>query len=258
MWNKIKMFFINLVHRFVYSAKDYHDAIDGLNALKAQLAEREETIDSQKKQLDFMMQKMTETYDRLESAESRAAKAEIDATLFKRSSDKLTEQLKIRNTKIAQFEEYKRVDAEYLREVQKQLSEEFGMHPVFGFPRSPGLPGSTSISAQISRETMEDPGFTVTRGRVILDDQTTKQINAAPHIYEKLNIVLDFMARYGTLSKIVNNIIRNGGMSITLGYREATTTYEMFYEVTAKNYIPESILVFDPDTGCVVKNEEEG
>ena len=41
--------------------------------------------------------------------------------------------------------EYKRVDAEYLRATQEQLSEEFGMHPV-GLPLLHFTPATMQVS----------------------------------------------------------------------------------------------------------------
>ncbi|MCM1230262.1 MAG: hypothetical protein NC489_09015 [Ruminococcus flavefaciens] len=159
--------------------------------------------------------------------------------------------------KIDQFGEYKRVDAEYLRDVQKQLAEEFHMHPVFGFPNSVGLPGSTAITTSRSGFTTDSEGFTTARGRVILDDKVTKEINKTPHIYEKIQLVVNYLDQYGNLSRIMRDLVYNGGMSIVLAYREDTTTYEAFFETTVKNHAAVSILKFDSDTGCVIADKDE-
>ena len=86
---------------------------------------------------------------------------------------------------------------------------------------------------------------------------TTKHINATPHMRDKMMLILRFMDTYGSLSKIMWDLIMSGCMSFTLAYRPETTTYQAFYEIAAKNYTRESILTFSAETGCLVEEGEK-
>lgn len=231
------------VHLFVYSAKAYWEAESARSSLETAITGREREIAELKEQLATREAEISGLNGALDRKHAELEESQKTVKLLKDQIDR--------------FGEYKRVDAEYLRGVQKQLSEEFKLHPVFGFPRSPGLPGSVSIVSSRSATSPDDPGYTITRGRVILDDRTTAQINDTPHIYEKIGCVLNFMRRYGSMPKIIEDLISNGAMSMTLAYREDTTTYEMYYEVTGKNYATDAILVLDDGSGCAVKKEKE-
>lgn len=233
---------INFIHRFIYSARAYNE----LASTRRELANLVDRKDAAIADLHIEIEDLKKS---LETEHKQLL--ELQATVEEKDGLILNQK-----RKIDQHEEYKRVDAEYLRNVQKQLAEEFALHPVFGFPRSLGLPGSVSIVSSRTADSPDDLGFTVTRGRIILDDTTTKYINSTPHMYEKLSHILNFMRRYGSMTKIIEDLIVNGAMSMTLAYREETTTYEMFYEVTGKNYALDSVLVFDSDTGCKVDRKE--
>lgn len=251
---KIKMFFaiiglhiMNFFHRFLYTHKEYT-----MVETKADCFEKRynDLLTSSQKKIQCLERQLSEEMLLKSELQGQVAMVIQKNSELKDYNDSL-------KRKLDQLEEYKRVDAEYLRETQKQLSEEFGMHPVFGFPRSPGLPGSTSITTVRTRKPGESDEFTVSRGRIILDDQLTMQINQTPHMYEKMQLVLGFMARYGSLERLMKDIIYNGGMSMTLAYRDDTTTYEVYFETTAKNYNADSIMVFNMDTGCAENKGEE-
>ncbi len=220
---------LKFVHLFVYSANAYHAAADQAEARQ------------------IMLDDMTARYTAAcEELEDRRKEMAVNRETLKEVSARL-EQLQ---AQVMREGEYKRVDAEYLRATQEQLSEEFGMHPVFGFPRSPGFPGSMCVTSKVHQDP-DDPNKLVTAiyGRIILDDATTRKINEAPHLYDKTLAVLDFLNRYGGAERIMVELVQNGAVSMTLGYREATTTYELFYEIAAYNQAPEAVLVFDSADG---------
>lgn len=254
---RIKMFFtiiglhiINFFHRFLYTHKEYIMMEERACSFERKSNDLCDDLTAARKRIQSLESQLSEEMLLKSELQSQVAMVMQKNLDLKDHNDSL-------KRKLDQMEEYKRVDAEYLRETQKQLSEEFGMHPVFGFPRSVALPGSTSITSVRTRKPGESDEFTVARGRVILDDQITKQINQTPHMYDKIQLVLGFLARYGSLERLMKDIIYNGGMAMTLAYRDDTTTYELYFETTAKNYNADSIMVFNTDTGCVEGKEGE-
>lgn len=242
---KIKQFFISIWKAIVgwlnlYTAEEYStllkDSRDTQRELVKIRQEYADYVESANKSLNEALEAVTSANKKVQNliAEANELKYELQRQ-----------------------EEYKQVDAEFLREVQKQLSNEFKNHPVFGFADKPGLPGSVSV--RNGTKINPDGPSTVLQGRFILDDICTKAVNERPHMYEKISEIWNYMMRTGLASRIVSELINSGAITMTLAYRTDTTTYELYYELCAKNYGDDAVLRFDSETGCkaVDMGEEE-
>ena len=241
---KIKQFFVSIWKAIVgwlnlYTAEEYSALLKDSRDTQRELAKiRQEYVDY----VESANKSLNEALEAVTSANKKVQNLIVEANELK--------------YELQRQEEYKQVDAEFLREVQKQLSNEFKNHPVFGFADKPGLPGSVSV--RNGTKMNPDGPSTVLQGRFILDDICTKAVNE-PHMFEKISEIWNYMMRTGLASRIVSELINSGAITMTLAYRTDTTTYELYYELCAKNYGDDAVLRFDSETGCkaVDMGEEE-
>lgn len=251
MFIKIKLWLIAFFHKFLYTRKEYEcdigqmqsDADKQAHAAELDICWLREKVSTLQNELDHLHA----DYDHLHR-QYVDHMADYDDKMNEMAD--LRAELEDQPNKIARASEAPEVHAEYFRAVQKQLADIFENNQAFGFPYSMALPGSVCMSTA-------PEGFqndtTVCRGRVILDDNATRKINSEVNLRDKLMVVIDFLDRYGGLRKIARDMIYNGAVSMTLAYRDLTTTYELFYQIAARNVALESILVFDHKTGLKVE-----
>lgn len=148
------------------------------------------------------------------------------------------------------------LDIEYYRETQIQLGRLLEAHPGFGYRNELSIPGSTSVVTGTIGEDMILPVY----GRCVIDDHVTREINEAKTLREKYVLTMNYILRFGALSRMIQALIQNGCVRFILGYRESTTTYECFFQINAQNFAKDSTLVFDDTYGqgtVQVKEEPE-
>ena len=123
---------------------------------------------------------------------------------------------------------------DYVKNVEKQISDVLRDSTAFGFPGSIPIPGS----AVIRRDDVHigDDEYNVIRARIMTLDHITTQINMEPDIGKRIGIVLDAMERQGLMNRISNALIASGAAALILAYNPNSTVYELYVEITAKNY----------------------
>lgn len=150
------------------------------------------------------------------------------------------------------IEKYKAVpdeNAALIKELQKQLGDLFREHPVFGFPNSIPIPGSTCVVSHTIRSDDTDDKA-ICQGRCILTDDITAAINDNPSAEDRFNIITNYMKRYDILARITLELMRHGALGLSLAYNKNCTAYEVYYEVIA-NVVKDPILTIDTDSRVV-------
>lgn len=132
-------------------------------------------------------------------------------------------------------------NATYVKDTQKQLSELLKSSEAFGFPNSRGIPGSTSIRT-IDVE-QDGKSEVLIRGRTIVSDDITQEINAIPDMGTKIHTVMAFMEKYGVFTKIARDMFSYGAVQCVLGYNGGNTNYELYYEIVSHQANNDSVLV---------------
>lgn len=145
---------------------------------------------------------------------------------------------------VARYKEAAMKNIEYVKDVQKQLSEVLHDSIAFGFPNKVAIPGSTSIRTDINEDSANGD-MIIVRGRTLLTDDMTPRINDTPDMHGRLELIFGYMERYGVLSTITKNLIRSGAITFTLAYNDHCTAYEMYYECAAKRQNETSLVVIN-------------
>lgn len=182
------------------------------------------TLEQQVEKLKQEVAKLTAERDELASA--------IDPVTAERNS--LREQ-------IVAYKDAAMENLPYVKNVEKQLSKVLQSSDAFGFPHATGIPGSTSISS--GYVTYHDRPTAFMQGRTILTDDLTQKINDIPDQGSRIQLVMDFMDKYGVFKKIGRDFFMQGAAKCVLGYSEKCTNYELYYEIVAEQVNDESILV---------------
>ncbi|MCM1294987.1 MAG: hypothetical protein NC311_05550 [Muribaculaceae bacterium] len=142
-----------------------------------------------------------------------------------------------------------------IKGLQKQLGELFRDHPVFGFPNSVAIPGSTCVTT--SDYAKEDGSrVAVMRGRTIFMDDMTGKIDGTPGITERTRLIMDYMERYGLFSKIGKDLMSHGGIKMTLAYNGDCTAYEAFYEAVVEHASGDAIVFVDKSPKALEEKAE--
>jgi len=142
-----------------------------------------------------------------------------------------------------------------IKGLQKQLGELFRDHPVFGFPNSVAIPGSTCVTTS---DYVKDggTGLAVMRGRTIFMDDMTSKIDGTPGITERTRLIMDYMERYGLFNKIGKDLMSHGGIKLTLAYNGDCTAYEAFYEAVVEHASGDAIVFVDKSPKALEERAE--
>lgn len=211
------------------AATAYEIQIKALTNANAAQSASIATMEQQVEKLKQEVARLTAERDELASA--------IDPVTAERNS--LREQ-------IVAYKDAAMENLPYVKNVEKQLSKVLQSSDAFGFPHATGIPGSTSISS--GYVTYHDRPTAFMQGRTILTDDLTQKINDIPDQGSRIQLVMDFMDKYGVFKKIGRDFFMQGAVKCVLGYSEKCTNYELYYEIVAEQVNDESILVVrNPD-----------
>lgn len=163
------------------------------------------------------------------------------------ANQRLQDMMRREESRLIEVQRYKdaaMMNAEYVKDVQKQLSVVLHGDEMFGFPNKVAIPGSTSIRTDLIEDSASGD-HVVVRGRTVLTDDVTQKINNVPDMLSKLELVFSHMDRYGVLTGITKSLIRSGAIAFTLAYNDNCTSYEAYYEVCAKRQDETALMVID-------------
>lgn len=109
----------------------------------------------------------------------------------------------------------------------KAISNGFHTDSIYGFPKSLGYPGSIYGTSAYDADTNQ----VIIDGRIIFDDHFSSKFESAKSTEERLNILQFYMKKYGLYETIGKTVVRDGAMSLSVGYNENNTAYELYYHM---------------------------
>lgn len=226
-------FLLKILNGIGLYTKSQYESVVTVRDAATQLADtRFTTIADQRSEIEELQQKLKEMAEKAESLETSidTIKAFADS-----ESDRATQE-----------HEAACENLDLIKGLQKQLGELFNEHPVFGFPHGTAIPGSTCVTAS-DYEMKDGSKFAVLRGRTIFTDDMTIKIDSSPSIYERHQLIKDYMDRYGIFSKIGKDLMARGGIKLSLAYNKNCTAYEAFYECVVEHASGDALITVTKD-----------
>lgn len=245
-FQRLKEWWTEFHHRFFYT-KSEHDRVYStveeifkaeIKTLLSQVEKAENLYNQTISELTELTARYKDLKDLYETEHVRYIEMEKETEAAKEEARDLLAQ----NMQLKQSPE---LNAEYLRTVQIELGRVLESMDHFGYRNQYAIPGSTCVVTGTPAKEGEIPLY----ARCVIDDATTKEINRADTYYEKLNVVINYVLRFGAFNRLVQTLIQSGAVQFILAYRESTTTYECFMSVNAKNFAQDATLVFDDEFG---------
>lgn len=136
--------------------------------------------------------------------------------------------------KLLVYKKTAKENLDYVKDVQKAIGDIMHTSKNFGFPNSVPIPGSAAVVTDHTEKDGEE--FSVVRSRVITLDGLTTMINDNPDAETRTGLVVNHMRQYGLMNRIAESLISAGAVNFVLAYNRNCTCYEMYTEITAKNY----------------------
>lgn len=196
------------------------------------------------------------TYERID-----AVTKELNDEICK--ADRLTEELakalvRIRELETsfdeAKYMDYKKIELEndrvrqeikemneYYRKIQTEVSDILHGDKNFKFPYNLRLPGSTTL------QDLTDDNMIHVCGRTGIPDTLRARFDNETSLVNQFNMLYNHLIQYKVINKMVDMIVQNGGLQLTVGYNEENTSGEIYYSMT----------VMKPEGMIIIKKENE-
>lgn len=231
--NAFTQFLLKILNSIgLYTKSQYREMETDRDNVKTVVEAQSITIDNLRGEIDALRKELKDMTEKAESLETSIGtiKAFADS-----ESERATE-----------AHEAACQNLDLIKGLQKQLGELFNEHPVFGFPNGTPIPGSTCATTS-DYEMSDGSKFAVLRGRTIFTDDMTIKIDSAPSIYERHQLIKEYMERYGILAKIGKDLMSRGGIKVSLAYNKNCTAYEAFYEAVVEHASGDALITVTKD-----------
>ena len=86
-------------------------------------------------------------------------------------------------------------------------------------------------------------------GRTGIPDTLRARFDSEASLVNQFNMLYNHLIQYKVINKMVDMIVQNGGLQLTVGYNEENTSGEIYYSMTVVK--PEGMII-------IKKDNEEG
>lgn len=120
------------------------------------------------------------------------------------------------------------------KEIEAQVTAIMQHDETYSFGGKPAIPGATALT--VTNDTgLELPDCyrsVSVVGRTILDDAGTQRIHQAITFADKYGVALQYLkTQTSVLDRIMDYVLRSGGIQFTLGYNTECTEVELYYKM---------------------------
>lgn len=190
---------------------------------------------------DTVMQKMTERIALADEVIERL-KGENETLQAQLEESKYMDYKKIELENDRVRQEIKEMN-EYYRKIQTEVSDILHGDKNFKFPYNLRLPGSTTL------QDLTDDNMIHVCGRTGIPDTLRARFDNETSLVSQFNMMYNHLIQYKVINKMVDMIVQNGGLQLTVGYNEENTSGEIYYSMTVMK--PEGMII-------IKKDNEEG
>lgn len=194
-----------------------------------------EQVDELTAEVDNEVSKNKDLTCKLSQAEVRITELEkrFDESLYMDYK-----KIELDNDRIQQ--EIKEINS-YYRKVQTEVSDILHGDKSFEFPYNLRLPGSTTL------QDLTEGNMIHVCGRTGIPDTLRARFDNESSLVNQFTMMYNHLIQYKVVNRMIDMIIKNGGLQLTVGYNKENTSGEIYYSMT----------VVKPDGMLVIKKDAE-
>lgn len=178
--------------------------------------------DAKSIKIDGLTEELTQALTRIKELEASFDEAKyMDYKKIELDNDRISQEIKEMN--------------EYYRKIQTEVSDILHGDKNFKFPYNLRLPGSTTL-----QDLTEDNMIHVC-GRTGIPDTLRARFDSEASLINQFNMMYNHLIQYRVINKMVDMIVQNGGLQLTVGYNEENTSGEIYYSMTVVK--PEGMII---------------
>lgn len=194
-----------------------------------------ERIDTVTKEYNDEVCKNEGLTDKLTQAEARIIELE---ERFNESQYMDYKKIELDNDRVQQ--EMKEMN-EYYRKIQSEVSDILHGDKSFKFPYNLRLPGSSTL------QDLTEGNMIHVCGRTGIPDTLRARFDNESSMINQFTMMYNHLIKYKVINKMIDMIIQNGGLQLTVGFNEENTSGEIYY----------SMSVVKPDGMLVIKKDDD-